>query len=118
MYQRHKDGTAGEKLALRFLKRQGLKLVERNFRTRLGEIDLIMMDGEYLVFIEVRYRGDDSKVSALESITPRKQARIRQAAAMWLRHNCAGLEPDCRFDAVGIDGPLEGAALNWIRNAF
>lgn len=110
-----RDGEAAEQLAADHLERHGLRVVERNYRCRLGEIDLIMHDGGTLVFVEVRLRSNRNFGSAAESITARKQQRILLAA----RHYLAGQRdlPPCRFDAVLLGG-LGGGTIEWIRNAF
>lgn len=107
-------GDAAEELAARFLTRQGLRVLERNWRVRGGEIDLICEDRGCLVFVEVRLRAGSGFGGAGASITPTKQRRIILAA----RHFLAGRrEQPCRFDAVLLDG-LSEAQLEWIRNAF
>jgi putative endonuclease len=106
-------GAAAEEQALRFLLNQGLALKERNYRCRLGEIDLILMHDQTLVFVEVRMRRNRAFGGAAESITPRKRARLVAAA----RHYLAGRQPlpACRFDAVLIEAD---AAPVWIKDAF
>jgi putative endonuclease len=105
-------GGAGEDEAARFLTRHGLALVARNYRTRLGEIDLIARDGETLVFVEVRLRSDARFGGALASITAGKRRRIVAAARHYLMR--LPREPACRFDVVCIE---EGEP-KWIRGAF
>lgn len=105
-------GGAAEESAERFLARQGLSIVERNYRTRLGEIDLVARDGAALVFVEVRLRHGERFGGAIESITPRKQRRIIAAARQYLMR-FAHLPP-CRFDVVC----LGGEAPLWLRGAF
>jgi putative endonuclease len=106
------QGGACEQRALRYLKQQGLQLVESNFNCKVGEIDLIMRDGDSLVFVEVRQRADREHGGAAASITPAKQRRIIRAAQFYLlRHQPL---PPCRIDVVAIDG----VELNWIRNAI
>lgn len=107
-------GGAAEERAARFLARHGLAIVARNYRTRLGEIDLVARDGETLVFVEVRMRSASSARfgGALASIDARKRARIVAAARSFLRR--LGHEPCCRFDVV----VLEGAEPLWLRGAF
>ena len=105
-------GGAAEESAERFLARQGLLMVERNYRTRLGEIDLIAQHGDSLVFIEVRMRSSGDFGGAIESITPRKQRRIIAAARQYLMR-FAHLPP-CRFDVVCMGGE----APVWLRGAF
>jgi putative endonuclease len=106
-------GTQAEEQALGFLRGHGLHLKTRNYRCRLGEIDLIMADGQTLVFVEVRMRRNQSFGGAAESITPRKRARLIAAA----RHYLAGKQamPACRFDAVLIESD---ATPVWIKDAF
>lgn len=107
-------GTAAEDAAAAFLAGQGLKLLERNYRCRFGEIDLILRDGATLVFVEVRYRGNNAFGGAAESITSSKRGKLLKAA----RHYMAALGqiPVCRFDAVLLEG--SNPDIEWVRNAF
>jgi putative endonuclease len=105
-------GQAGEDAALLHLQTRGLSLVERNFRCKGGEIDLILRDGETLVFVEVRKRADADHGGAAASITPRKQARLIIAAQVFLQRY--RMPPPCRFDVVAID---DGKVV-WLRNAI
>ena len=105
------DGARAEEQAARFLAGRGLKILVRNYRCRGGEIDLVCRDGATLVFVEVRLRTHPGFGGAAASITPAKQRRIALAA----NHYLAGKPlPSCRFDAVLLDG----ASIDWIRNAF
>lgn len=107
-------GAHAEALAEAFLSRHGLRILERNWRVRGGEIDLICEDHGSLVFVEVRLRRRNDFGGAGASITPAKQRRLILAA----RHYLAGKrERLCRFDAVLLDGLTE-ASIDWIRNAF
>jgi len=108
-------GDAAELIAERHLAGHGLRLVVRNHRCKMGEIDLIMRDGETLVFVEVRMRRNADFGGAAESIVRRKQQRIVRAA----QHFLAGLGeiPPCRFDAVLLEG-LGVPRIQWLRNAF
>lgn len=106
------EGDAGEERALRYLEKQGLKLVERNFRCKGGEIDLIMQDGGMLAFVEVRKRAGAGFGGAAASITARKQARLVIAAQTFLQRY--RMPPACRFDVVAIDGDQ----MEWLRNAI
>lgn len=104
-------GREAENAAAAYLEKHGLRLVERNFRVRGGEIDLICRDGATLVFVEVRQRSRSDFGGAAASITPAKQRRIILAA----RHYLAGkADCDCRFDCVLLDG----GQLEWLRHAF
>lgn len=96
------------------MKAQGLSLVARNVRSRFGEIDLIMRDGEVLVFVEVRARSRSDFGSAADSITPAKQRRIVLVAREYLARQPGHLV--CRFDVVTLDGTRNNPV--WIRNAF
>ena len=106
------SGGDGEEQAARFLAGHGLQLVARNYRTRLGEIDLIARDGATLVFVEVRLRKDARFGGAVESITARKLSRIAAAARQYLMR--IPRVPPCRFDVVCI----EGGEAKWMRDAF
>ena len=106
------NGALAEQLAERYLVRQGLRLIERNFRCRLGEIDLIMRDGAAMVFVEVRQRSNSRFGGAIASIDLRKQQKLIAAAHYYLANST--VLPPCRFDALLI----EGDAINWIRDAF
>ena len=109
----NRRGMQFEDEALQFLRHAGLKLEERNYTCRLGEIDLVMRDGATLVFVEVRMRRNHAFGAAADSITPRKRARLLAAA----RHYLSGRRamPACRFDAVLIDG---SGTPEWVRDAF
>lgn len=110
-------GNRAENLALKYLKRAGLKLVERNFSCRVGELDLIMRDGDYLVFTEVRYRKDLDFGGALESIDQRKQQKLRRAAQTYLQKHKLNDCP-CRFDILCLTGSVIKPHYQWIKNAF
>lgn len=105
-------GAAGEEQALVYLQGQGLRLVERNFLCKTGEIDLIMRDGDMLVFVEVRARADQRHGGAAASITPAKQRCLIRAAQRYLQR--FKVLPACRFDVIAIDD----GALSWLKNAI
>ena len=103
-------GRIGEDRALAHLHAQGLTLVERNFLCKAGEIDLVMLDGAWLVFVEVRRRASTRFGGAVFSVTPAKQQRLLRAAQLYLlRYRTL---PPCRFDLVAIDAER----LSWIQN--
>jgi putative endonuclease len=108
-------GGAAEEVAERFLVRRGLQVIARNYRTRMGEIDLVARDGATLVFIEVRMRAASAALfgGAAASIDGRKRRRIEAAARHFLAR--LGREPACRFDVVTLDG---ASAIEWHRAAF
>ena len=107
------DGDRAEDAAAAWLERQGMRVHERNFRSRFGEIDLICDDRGTLVFVEVRKRTSERFGGAAASITATKRNRIVATARIYL----ASLKHDmpCRFDAVLINGTGE---IEWIRDAF
>jgi len=106
-------GQQSEAQAARFLQAHGLRVIERNWRCRLGEIDLIARDGVTLVFVEVRQRTSRSYGDAAESITAAKQRKLSAAAGMYLAS--LGRDVPCRFDALLIDA---SGQCEWIRDAF
>lgn len=111
---KRKTGSRYEEQAAAFLKKQGMRIVEQNYRCRSGEIDLIARDGRYLVFVEVKYRANESAGTALEAIDYRKAAQVRRVAALYLMEKHYPEETPCRFDAVGIDGDK----VTHIKDAF
>ncbi len=116
---RQRLGQDAEQLAFRFLRDKGLRPIRRNFRCRHGEIDLIMLDDSCLVFVEVRYRGETSFVTAMLTVDTRKQRKLSRAAAMFLAMNRRYGEHVCRFDIVGVNcGRDAVVSIDWMRDAF
>lgn len=114
MRQAKARGNLAEALAADYLQRRGLRLLERNYRCRLGEIDLILADGPALVFAEVRLRSNLEFGGAAASITAPKRQRILRAA----RHYLSGRpERPCRFDVILLDA-LAPDRIEWIKDAF
>lgn len=112
---RQRSGYAAEQRALDYLTARGLRPIARNFRVRMGEIDLVMVDGVELVFVEVRQRSGAGFGGAAASVTGIKQQRVRRAAQAFLARHCAGRRwPAVRFDVVAIDD----GRIDWIRAAF
>jgi putative endonuclease len=110
-------GRRGELLAAELLQACGLTIVERNFRCRAGEIDLVALDGQTVVFVEVRSRRGDRAGTPVESVDPRKQARVTRVARHFLARR--GLDDrDVRFDVVGIRFDAEPPAVEHLRGAF
>lgn len=100
---RHELGRVGERLALEHLERLGYRLVVRNYRTRFGEIDLIVCDDETIVFVEVKARRADAVAGAMESVPHRKQRQVRGMAAAWLVESADRPRArDLRFDVIGV----------------
>ncbi len=118
MFAARNKGMLFERRAEQFLRRQGLKLLRRNFNCRCGEIDLIMQDGETLCFVEVKYRRSKAFGGAAWSLPPGKQRRIVAAAALYLQ-TLGESEPPVRFDALLIQRQADGSEyFDWIKNAF
>jgi putative endonuclease len=110
-------GRRAERAAARFLVHRGLRIIAKNYRTNLGEIDLVMHDGDELVFVEVRYRSRTDFGDGAATVGLRKQQRLIRAAAHFIAHRDPTDAP-CRFDVVSISGPNYKLRLEWIRNAF
>lgn len=89
-------------------------ILEKNYRCRQGEVDLIAKDGEYTVFVEVKYRRGRSAGDSLAAVHPAKQHAIGGVAVYYLYSHNGTLDCPCRFDVVGIDGK----EIHWIKNAF
>lgn len=107
-------GQAAEDRACRYLQARGLRLVTRNYRSRWGEIDLIMRDPEGLVFIEVRQRSSQRFGGALESVDRRKRERLLATAQTYLQRQPDA--PRARFDVVALGAPDD--PIDWVRDAF
>lgn len=117
--QRKQAGLAGEQAALDYLTAAGLQLVLRNYRCRLGEIDLVMLDRSRpgrgtLVFVEVRYRATSQFGGAAASVTWNKQGRLVRAAQTLMRIRKDLRRYPARFDVIAI----EGNSVRWIKRAF
>ena len=108
-----KIGHDAEELAIGYLQQQGLRLVDRNYHSRRGEIDIIMEDSETLIFIEVKYRQSERFGAATDMVTPQKQQKIITTALHYLQQQ--KLDRACRFDVVTIT-PKSG--VEWIKSAF
>ena len=111
-------GQRAERIAERYLSAKGLELISRNYHCRQGELDLVMMDGNELVFVEVRHRSQSSYGSATDSIAWPKRKRLIAAANCFLADRHYGLNQYCRFDVVSFNGKLSEANIDWIKNAF
>ena len=113
-------GSFGEEQAARYLRRRGYRIVERNFRCRQGEIDIIARKGEVVAFVEVKQRKNADFGEAREFVTYSKQRRVIAAAELWLLKTGCELQP--RFDVIEVYAP-EGTKtllpeINHIENAF
>jgi len=109
-------GQEIEQLACEYLQSCGLALIEKNYRCRRGEIDLVMKQNDTLVFVEVRYRKTQDFGGAKESITPGKQTKLHATALHYLQqhqHNA-----NARFDVIAVTGAGTLDNIEWIQNAF
>lgn len=113
-------GALGERAAAAWLPRRGCAIVGANYRTRMGEIDLIAQDGDFLAFVEVKTRARDAVALPREAVDARKQARIVRAALFYLAQHPTPLQP--RFDVVevtaGRNGDFSSCSVRHIPNAF
>ena len=114
---KQKRGHLGEQDAAKFLKAAGLKILKRNYNTRVGEVDLVAAIGETLVFVEVKVRRNAKFGHASEAVTRTKQRRVIAAAKQYIRDNDA-YDKSVRFDVVAIDGDGPQARISWIEHAF
>ena len=110
-------GRQAEQLAFEYLVENGLRPVARNFRSRGGEIDLIMLDDACLTFVEVRYRATTTFTPASHTVDHHKQRKIIRTAAMFLARNNRFSSHTMRFDVVAIEGPAADS-IDWIKDAF
>lgn len=111
-------GQWAEAESEKFLRAEGLKFLARNFRCRRGEIDLIMRDGDVLVFIEVRYRRSQRFGTGLESVTASKRRRLFAAAGFFLTQGSTDPSIPCRFDVISVTRRNYRPEFQWVRNAF
>lgn len=111
---KRKVGAEKEQMAAEYLAKQGMRIVEKNFRGRQGEIDIIGYDKNYLVFVEVKYRRTAEMGSALEAVGSRKQAQVCRVADYYRYLHHLGNDIMIRYDVVAI----QGEEIKWIRNAF
>ena len=109
-------GREAEARAWQYLQERGLRLLQRNYRSRRGEIDLVLQDRDSLVFVEVRYRRQPRFGSGAESVDRHKQSRLIACAQHYLQTNPGMARQPCRFDVVSVSGSDE--PIEWIRNAF
>ncbi|PIB46617.1 hypothetical protein AOA59_04425 [Pseudomonas sp. 2822-15] len=113
------SGKDAEQQALNYLQQQGLRLLAQNWLCKRGELDLVMLDGDTVVFVEVRYRKHAQWGGALASIDGRKRQKLILAAQFFLQKEHRWADSPCRFDVVAMESTPAGPAdLNWLKNAF
>lgn len=111
-------GQLAEQAALEHLEQHQLTLITRNWRCRGGELDLVMQEGDTVVFVEVRYRRDDRFGGAIESVDARKRSRLILAAQKYLQQHTRWQKHPCRFDVVALKSASTMPHVEWIKNAF
>lgn len=112
-------GRMAEDLALRYLQGQKLTLLERNFRSRFGEIDLIMRENHTIIFVEVRARKTNAFMHPVESVNSTKRAKIRKTSQVFMQKNNILARLDLRFDVVALTGSeARGMKIEWLKAAF
>jgi putative endonuclease len=118
MHDSKRLGSHWERVAETYLVGQGLEILERGYRCRLGELDLVALDHGELVIAEVRYRAKSRFGTALESVTPHKRRRILRATRHYLMCHPERGGMALRFDVIAIDRNAAEPQLVWVRNAF
>ena len=113
-----KIGAAAEQFACDHLQQQGLTLVNKNYLCKMGEIDLIMLDHDILVFVEVRYRKNAAYLDAIETIDHYKQQKILRTSLNFLQRYPRFQQNDVRFDVVIVNKDAYPKQLEWVQNAF
>jgi putative endonuclease len=111
-------GQKAEENACFYLQKHGLRLLTKNYRCALGEIDLIMQDQQEIVFVEVRTRKNPYHATAIESVDFHKQKKIISTATHFLSHKKMLDKVNCRFDVIGISYDQLKAKIEWIKDAF
>jgi putative endonuclease len=111
-------GAAAEDAALARLSAEGLRLLARNARYPFGELDLVMLDGACVVFVEVRRRASDRFGGAAMSVDAAKRRKLARAAQAWLSSHRQFANASCRFDVVAVAPASGGLGCDWIRSAF
>ena len=111
-------GDYGEMCAARYLRGRGVRLIASRYRTRFGEIDLILQDGEFLAFAEVKTRSSGMMAAPMESVDGEKRRKLILTADAYL--SAKQIAPPCRFDVleVYLDGGGQVRRINWIKDAF
>ena len=112
------QGRTAETLAQTFLQCSGLHILATNRQYRGGEIDIVALHGDTLVFVEVRYRRSKEYGGAVYSVTSAKQRKLIRAAELFLASEPRYQRHACRFDVVALSGALEHAEIEWIQHAF
>ena len=111
-------GKQAEDIAADYLVNRGIKLIERNFYCRSGEIDLIAYDDKHVIFIEVRYRKNEKYMAVVETIDKQKCKKLVKTSEYYLNQNKNYRSYLCRYDVITITGMFNKPSIKWIKNAF
>jgi putative endonuclease len=111
-------GIRAEDAAIKYLQQNDVRILYKNFRCKLGEIDLIAQDQQYLVFAEVRFRATNEFGGAIESITLAKQRKIIRVAEFFLATRTWAQNVKCRFDVITMSQTVASPHIQWIKDAF
>ncbi|WP_444997544.1 YraN family protein [Aliikangiella sp. IMCC44359] len=111
-------GQQLENFARTQVEKKGYKIIETNFTCKLGEIDIIAQNKNLLIFIEVRYRKNNSFGGAIESVDYRKQSKLIKTASLYLQQKNLTNKVQCRFDVFALQGQLPNPSYKWLTNAF
>lgn len=114
----NKTGVWGEIYAARHLRTKGYRIITSNYRTRMGEIDIVATKGKYICFVEVKTRGENPIAQPMEAVDTNKQQRLLATARIFMQNTDYGLQP--RFDVceVWLDGNFKQIKLNYLENAY
>ena len=111
-------GDENESLACKFIEDKGGRILERNFRCKMGEIDIIARDGPYLCFIEVKFRKDSSFGDPSEAVNYSKRRRISNVSRFYLYSKHISFDSPIRYDVIAVSASEDMLTFDWIKNAF
>ncbi len=112
-------GQSSEDFAQQFLVNHGLQYLTKNYRNRQGEIDIILLESDVYVFVEVKYRKNNTFGGAISAVTYKKTQKIKQCAKFYLQQNDLNeYNTPCRFDIIALDGDINQPQITWLKNAF
>ena len=114
----YSSGAYWEQRARQLIVSRGATVIARNYTSRFGKIDLIVLDGDRLAFIEVRYRSRSNFGLALAWVSPVKQQKVLMTAQMFLASHESSCNRYCRFDIIAFDGPRGSVSAQWLKGAF
>ncbi|HIF49964.1 MAG TPA: YraN family protein [Thiotrichaceae bacterium] len=114
----NQSGKIAENIAAKYLAKHKVKLLTQNFHSRFGEIDLIALEQEILLFVEVRYRKNENYLAIVETIDRHKCKKILTTSEYYLSKNKKYQSYQCRYDVITITGVLDKPVIEWIKNAF